>query len=183
MPRWLPQDKGQELAVAQHKSIKHDITAANSQSREDFLGDGLCFRCVQLVLADVHIFDMLQTACLGLGSQGGKVSAGEVARDSVTASDNSCIALGSEIVASERVVSLGPGYLELASGEDLSPVSEVAPGFAERPLELAPGDGSAPTPGRGCRLLGLGGRLLSKPCIEPAKQQDLACEPFSCQGV
>ena len=76
--RWLPQDKGQELAVAQHKSIKHDITAANSQSREDFLGDGLRFRCVQPVLADVHIFDMLQTACLGLGSQGGKVSAGEV---------------------------------------------------------------------------------------------------------
>ena len=42
------------------------------------MGDGLRFRCVQPVLADVHIFDMLQMACLGLGSQGGKVSVGEV---------------------------------------------------------------------------------------------------------
>ena len=42
------------------------------------MGDGPRFRCVQIVLADVHIFNMLQMACLGLGSQGGKVSPGEV---------------------------------------------------------------------------------------------------------
>ena len=42
------------------------------------MGDGPRFRCVQIVLADVHIFNMLQMACLGFGSQGGKVSGGKV---------------------------------------------------------------------------------------------------------
>ena len=42
------------------------------------MGDGLCVSWRQPVVAGIHIFDMLQMACLGLGSQGGKVSAGEV---------------------------------------------------------------------------------------------------------